>query len=400
MGARATAEDGDVDRAARWAPFVALVAVRVVIAVVIVAGPWTDEASELDRWDVDRFHEIATSPGQAYVDFDVEYPPVYLGLLEALDAPALTDAIDRYVVANLGFDLVVALALVSLGGRRAVLAYLAVGLFLLPLLYLPLDLASVACAVGATALVAKRHLRTGGAVLAVGVLTKLWPVLLVPALFSRARRRAAVWFAGVLAAGTAAWLAWAGLDSPKQVATFRGATGWHVESALGALVALVDGVPARYDAGSFRVGTAPLVVKVVLLAAVAAVALVAWRRARGQELRAENLAVLTSVAALLAASPLLSPQFLVWLAPWAALAWAWGDRRVAGAGFAAIALTGVTLAGFGPDGLDHPVPLLLLTARNGLLVTTAVLGLIALGACAPRELSASAVGRAPVRSPA
>ncbi len=49
--------------------------VLVAAAAVLVAGPWTDQATELAGWDVARFQQMADEPGRPYADHEVEYPP-------------------------------------------------------------------------------------------------------------------------------------------------------------------------------------------------------------------------------------------------------------------------------------------------------------------------------------
>jgi hypothetical protein len=86
------------------------------------------------------------------------------------------------------------------------------------------------------------------------------------------------------------------------------------------------------------------------------------------------------VSALLVTAPLLSPQFLVWLTPWAALVVSGPSEpstrtaaRAVAATAAAATLTGLALHGFGPADLSSTVPAALLTVRN-----LALLGLVAL----------------------
>jgi hypothetical protein len=88
--------------------------------------------------------------------------------------------------------------------------------------------------------------------------------------------------------------------------------------------------------------------------------------------------VLTGFAALLAFVSLgkvLSPQYVIWLAPFAALAWAWGERAVAALTAAAIVLTQVEFPGRYFDLVDERTGVILVVAaRNALLL--AALGVL------------------------
>jgi hypothetical protein len=109
-----------------------------------------------------------------------------------------------------------------------------------------------------------------------------------------------------------------------------------------------------------------------LLCASLAALVVAARRTT--DVRGLALAGLGSAAALAVFGKVLSPQFMIWLVPLAALAWAWQMRALAAAAAASVA---VTLAWF-PDRyfdlVDRDVgPLAAVALRNALLVLTMVL---------------------------
>ncbi len=409
-------------------------AVRLLVVAVLVAGPATDEPAELAGWDAERFQEIADRDGQAWVDQPVEYPPGSVVVLDRLAGADVVDTHRRLVVVSLLVDLAVAAALWRRVGPAAGRWFLVLGLPLVPLGYQRLDTLVTAVAVlGALALLAERGPGSGraarlldvvaGLALAVGALIKVWPAVLAVTAVALGRWRAltvAAVSGGVLGA---AWLAitGAGLEPLDQVLSLRGATGWHVESLPGALVALGGDAPAVLELNAYRIGdlrpglvTAGRVVSVVAMVALA----VAGRRALTPDrhgavgpdgdqdpapsspLAVGALTALGATAALLATAPLLSPQFLVWTTPWAALALAADDGPASGpgpagrartigaaavAGVAAL-VTGVTLTAFRPSGLDATVPAALLTGRNLALVAVPVLCLLALRtmASAPR----------------
>src|SRR5450631_137138 len=160
--------------------------------------------------DIRRFHSITSSHrGDPYRDFPVEYPPVMLGAIELLDSSTTHAAIVATMWTQLALDLIVVALILWGWGRRAALAYLIIGFPLIcyPFLYLRLDLLSVALAVAGLALVRRRRPAWGGAVLAVAVFSKLWPILLVPGLVARRSWRAMASFAALAGVGLAAWVA-------------------------------------------------------------------------------------------------------------------------------------------------------------------------------------------------
>lgn len=54
--------------------------------------------------------------------------------------------------------------------------------------------------------------------------------------------------------GTAAWLWCSGVRGIVEVLTFRGATGWEIESVIGSVWRAVDPATMRLESGAIRVG--------------------------------------------------------------------------------------------------------------------------------------------------
>jgi hypothetical protein len=351
---------------------VGLVVVRILVVGIgfarVAAAPVTDDY-------VLRFHEIAVSEGRPYRDVAVEYPPGELIGIEAVGRGSAASTARWLLVLNLGADLAIAAMVFRAWGRRAGAWYLLLGTPILWFSYLGFDLPSVALAVGGIVLARRGNERTGGVVMAVAVWTRLWPAVVVPALWMGGRRRAVWWTLGSSAALLAAWVAYAGLEGPRQVLTFRGARGWEFESLIGAVWWIVAGsARAVSEAGASRFGVAPLWAKGILAGlAVAGIGL-AWRRSRGVP-AAIGKPALAAVAVLLCCSPLLSYPFVVWVLPWAAIAGEEGDdgSRMRGLAMGVVLLTAAAVASFGSK---ERLPWLTqgsLVARNVLLVVIVVM---------------------------
>ena len=349
---------------------VGLVVVRILVVGIgfarIATAPVTDEY-------VLRFHEIAVSEGRPYLDVPVEYPPGELLAIEALGRGLPGSTAGWLLVLNLGADLATAAMVSRAWGRKAGVWYLLLGTPILWFSYLGFDLLSVALAVGGIVLARRGDERAGGVVLALAVWTRLWPAVLIPALWIGDRRRAVRWTLGVSAAVLAAWVSYAGVQGPRQVLTFRGASGWEFESLIGAVWwVIVGSARGVSEAGASRFGVAPLWAKGILAGlAVAGVAL-AWRKARGEP-QAIGKPALAAVAILLCCSPLLSYPFVVWLLPWAAIAGEEGPEgsRMRHIAMTVVLLTAVSVASFGSK---ESLPWLTqgsLVARNLLLLLLA-----------------------------
>ena len=369
------------------APFLAVVALVLAIRAGVMLGEYNSLPAQVRTTlanDAARYHDIATAPGRPYRDFQVEVPPVALGLIEAIDGSNGRDTALRLGWSQLVLDVLLTVALAIGWGRITALAYLVLSMPLAFFLYFRIDLLSVFLTVAALALVKRGRDRAGGVALAIAVLAKIWPLAIAPALLVERRRRALVWFGASLAVGVAAWIAWGGTDGPRQVLTFRGAHGWQIESVIGAVLWVTSSARSTLQSGAVRMGRAPAWARALLLAALVALVALAWRlsarrRTVGSEFRLDAMAALTAVAAVLVCSPLLSSQFVSWLVPFAAIAWAEGAQVALPALVAGI--TTLTAVGvFTSKALvEHSwagqAPLL---SRNVLLLVLLMLGLLSL----------------------
>lgn len=286
--------------------------------------------------DVHRYVEMATAQGTPYRDFQIEYPPVTFALIWVLSRGGLGIAIPLVALSQFVCDLGVARLLEWGWGRRASLAYLALGLPLIayPFIYVRIDLFSVLLTVAALACIRRRRNLRGGALLGVAVLAKIWPFAVAPVLIVERRVKgvAALALSGV--ALTAAWCVVGGFAGPQQVLSFRDATGWQVESLPGILWHLRDPSRIKFESGAFRTGIMPLWARPTLTLISLGFIVGAWavagrrRRAGADDHVVYALAPLVCVLSLLIFAPILSPQYVMWMLPFAALIAARGDRLI------------------------------------------------------------------------
>ena len=323
---------------------VLLVAVRVFVLLVTIR---VAHSPRLDDGDIIRFEQIATTEGRPYRDFAVEYAPLELATIRAVGGDGVPTTATRVAVLWLICDLSTAAALAWGWGKTAAATYLVIGLPMLPLMSLRLDPVSVLLAVGGFALIRHRREASGGALIGAAVLFKLWPLLLVPALVLRGRRRALVWLAFVTAGGVLVWLAFGGIRAPWQVLSFRGATGWHIQSLIGAVIWIVTGGPVRSELNAIRIGTIPAWARLGLIASTIAVVVGVWWHARRWRGSAVGRPATAAIALVIALSPVFSSQYVSWLVPWAAI-----DRDRDGPGammwvvFAISVLTGILFSAY------------------------------------------------------
>jgi len=355
-----------------WVLVLGLVALRVVTVVASLTGTWPYSTPVSS--DAGRYHQIASAPGTPYRDFKVEQAPVTLALIEVLNDHTNHGTRTRLMWSQLALDLVVAAAVAWGWGRRAGVAYLLLGVpfALYPFLYLRLDLLSVALAVGAMALVRRRREVGGGALLAVASLAKLWSLVLVPSFVVRKSWRSLTAFVVTFGAGLIAWVAWGGPGGPRQVLTYRGARGWQIESSVGIVLHAVSDQRARLEGGALRIGDVSTAAKLSLLGAGLVLVVMVWllaARLRGDhDHLLDGICPLAAISALLLTSTLFSPQYAVWLLPFAAIAAVTGDRLSAGLAGAVGALSVVDILLFNQLTQGEPVAIIVVITRNLLLL--------------------------------
>ena len=336
----------------------ALLLLRVVVVLTVIADvPHFPSSAAM------RFHEIAHAAGTPYRDVAVEYPIGELGLIDVVGRWSVGIARAILALAAFGADLAAFACVLAGWGREAARRYLLLGAPLLIFVYRRSDLVAVALAVAGVVLVRRRADRLGAGLLGLAVLSKLWPVVVLPILVL-IRRTRALWATVVtVAAGVAGWLALGGLEGVRQVVSLRGASGWELESTIGAVVWPLTG-EYRYEQGANRTGAIPgwarAALAVLLVLGLAAV----WWRARRAQVDPAGGPALAAVATLLVLSPVLSPGYIAWLLPWAAVA-SLDTRRMFRLALAPCVITGGIFALWYLDaGIGRPANQAVMIVRN------------------------------------
>jgi hypothetical protein len=321
---------------------VALICFRLLVVVTLI----TDAAEhEISDPDVQRAERIATSPARPYRDFPVEYMPLETAMIELIGGDGFAATAIRLTLISFAGDVAAAAGLAWGWGRRPMAVYLFLGLPLLSFIYQRFDPVSVAFAVWAMAFL--RRGRPNGALpgvaFAFAIFAKLWAVVLLPALVVKRAWRSIVSLAVAAVMGGAAWYIVGGPKAPFQVLSFRGSTGWSVESTVGNIVWIVGRSQIGPQAGAIRIGSAPAWSRALLTLALVALELLIWWRAARDDRDAAGGTAIAAVIALLVCSPLFSTQYVAWVVPWTAIAFE-GDRRqrnVATLSAVVIAVTGL-----------------------------------------------------------
>jgi len=386
-----------------WALVAVLVVLRIAAAGYLVLSH-TDHEDNILGGDAGRYHEIAETDGTPYRDFDVEYPPAALALIQLTNGADRAGTIERLVASQLVLDLAVAGLLVWAWDRRTALTYLvlATPLLAFPFVYMRIDLLSVFLALLGLALVRKGWDKAGGTSLAVAVYAKVWPVVLMPVLLIERKVRAgAAWAIAMVACG-AAWVVWGGIDGPSQVLTFRGAKGWQVESLVGLFFHVSNPSGSHPEAGAWRTAAEMPGWSHLLLTGLSALTvLVAWWLAARRRWSGDDdsvvygLAPLVSVLGMLVFAPILSPQYVLWFLPFAAIIAARGNRLMGGLTLAVTALSAWSFAVIKAELHGQWYAIYPLFLRNGLLVAMLVVGLVQLA----RPVTIRRVGPVATTSP-
>jgi len=326
--------------------------------------------------DFDRFWEIASTPGRPYIDYQVERAPGEVAVLEAL-APVVHGRLSfgvAIVLLNLAADAAIIAALAWGWGVGAAAYYAWCVAPLLELFFGRMDLWSIAAATLAVAMWRRNRRVVAALGITAGAAFKLWPLVLAPLVLSRPaherRLQPATVLAAAATAGAVAWFLVAGWSGFYQVLTFRGAQGWQIEGMVGGVLDLI-GWPVRLEGGAFRIGSLTPSLSIALFLVPAPLCL--WAAWRGGRAGSVGAAWTVAVGTLLLFSALFSAQFVGWLIPAGAIAFAEHDRRSAALIAAAVLLTTAFyrfLYGALVDGAWFAA--LLVVARNAVLAAAVV----------------------------
>ena len=357
----------------------ALVGLRIV-SIVVLLRSGVEEPFTILGGDARRYMEILDTPGTPYRDFPVEYPPLTLALVALIRQSTLLGTLTALAISQLALEMGTAAALWWGWGRRSSIAYLLLGtpMVLFPFPWVRIDFLSVFLVVMAFAAMRKGRQSLSGVAFAMSIFAKVWPVALLPVVMIRRQWRSAATIAATGVAGLLAWVWWAGTDGLSQISSFRGANGWQIESIPGILFHIADPDATRVEQGAWRTGAEMYGwARTLLLVGTIVVVTWAWFRASRvaagfRDIALEAYAPLACTLALLVLAPIISPQYILWIMPFAALAAANGDRLIGWLALAVSALTTFLIASIhaqtaGARWATYPV-----VARNALLVLTGI----------------------------
>ncbi len=385
----------------------ALLAIAVLIAgwaLTLWVAPWSDERVN-DLFVYRTFAEPVLSGGLPYRDVAFEYPPLAAPAIALPGLVGTGEETFRWAFAL--WTLAAAIAVVLLCGalaeagaagtrgagaspaRRAMFAAALMPLFCGALLRTHFDLFPVALLLAGLLLLARERPRAGLAVLGLGAATKLFPLVAVPValawLVARGRRREA-WQGALACAAVIGTVAGAAIaispDGAVDAVQYHLDRPVQVESSPALVVLGLDAVGAgeaesvsSHRSDGLLHPAADAVASLFLTVLVAFVALlcalVARERSGPREL---VIAALAACAAFALFGKVLSPQFVIWVLPLGALAFAWRMHALAAAVALAAVLTQIEFPAHYFDVVARePAAIALVAARN--LVLAAVVAL-------------------------
>jgi uncharacterized membrane protein len=370
-------------------------------------APWSDERVN-DLFVYRVFADPVLGGALPYRDVFLEYPPL------AAPAIALPGVLgmgeETFRAAFAGWTFLLGAAVVLLCGalaartggdaRRALLAAALMPLLCGAMVRTHFDLAPVALLLGALLLLTSGRPRTGMALLGLAAMTKGFPLVAAPValawLATRTDRRTLAQSAAALLAALALPAAAALAMSPGgawDAVTYHLERPVQVESLPATGVLLLDELGAgeaesvkshRSDGLEHPAGGALTLLGVAAILTVIALATASTRGGGTRELVLGSLAAVAAFAAL---GKVLSPQYMLWLVPLGALAFAWRLHALAAATAAALLLTQLEFPARYFDLVDREAfPVALVAARNLVLIGVVLLALRALRSARHEQL--------------
>jgi Glycosyltransferase family 87 len=382
----------------RHAVLAALLLLAAGWAATLWLAPWSDERVN-DLFVYRAFAESVLGGALPFRDVFLEYPPLATPAIALPGVAGTGEEVFRAAFAGWTFLLAAGVVLLCgslaarTGGdpRRAMLAAALMPLLCGALVRTHFDLAPVALLLGALLLVVSRRPRSGMAVLGLAAMTKGFPLVAAPAalawLATRVDRRTLVQSAAALLAALALPAAAALAISPDgalDAVTYHLERPVQLESLPASGVLPLDELGAgeadsvkSHRSDGLEHPAADALTLICLMVMLGCIALVT-ARARGNS-RQLVLTSLAAVAAFAALGKVLSPQYILWLVPLGALAFAWRLHALAAATAAAAILTQLEFPARYFDLVDRePFPIAVIAARNLLLLAVLVLALRAL----------------------
>ena len=383
-------------------------------ALTLWVAPWSDERVN-DLFVYRGFAEPMLGGALPYRDFEFEYPPLAAPLIALPGLLGTGEESFRWAFAT--WTLAGGAALVLLcpalaratGGnpRRALFAAALMPLLCGALVRTHFDVFPVAILLGGLLLLCLDRPRAGLAVLGLGAMTKLFPLVAVPValawLVARGQRREA-WQGALACAATIAVVSLAAVavspDGAADAVRYHLDRPVQIESSPAMVVLGLDAIGvgdvasvSSHRSDGLMHDAADAVSSLMAGMLVGLVALLAARS--GRTPRELVLASLAGTVAFAVFGKVLSPQFVIWALPLGALAFAWRSYALAAAIAVAAVLTQIEFpAHYFHVVAREPAALTLVAVRNAALLVALVLAMCELQPRRQEQLLDR--GRAPV----
>jgi len=336
----------------------ALVVATAAFAVVAVLATTVGPTSDASITDLPIYRDIAAALDHGAWPYEhalTEYPPVALGPMWLAAQTGDFDLIFGLLMLAAGVVMFwAAVRLAEAGGGAGagaagalILAPLAVG----AIARTHFDAWPAAMTIAALLALARDRPRLGLGLLGLGAVTKLFPALLVPMtlvwLVARGERRAAWQGAAVFVAVVAIVAVPFAPHGLGRVVSFHLDRPVQIESAPATVLfalgqSTVTGTPGHPDAFKSQGlvgGPADAVADAFGVLSVVGIALVELAARLRTDVRGLVLCAFATLLAFVVFGKVLSPQFVLWLVPFAAIAWAWREWPAAVATTVAVVAT-------------------------------------------------------------